>query len=76
MATKTKTKTGRSNRPPARQVLPEEVFPIDEEAQAFAEEFIAEATSAEYVAEEARNEAYEEEERPLYDADFADLDGG
>lgn len=51
-----------------------EALEIDEEAQAFAEELITEATSAQYIAEEARNETYAEEANDTYVVDFTALD--
>ncbi|MBX3234158.1 MAG: hypothetical protein KIT84_40095 [Labilithrix sp.] len=47
---------------------------IDDDAESFAEEFIAEATSAEHVAEDARDDRADEELDGLYVLDFDDLD--
>jgi len=47
---------------------------IDDDAESFAEEFIAEATSAEHIGEDARNALTDDERIGSYTVDFTVLD--
>lgn len=81
-----KPKSTRSKRPPSMRPAADDgdaFIPdvarshtrlIDDDAESYAEEFIAEATSAEHIGEDARDERADDETFGQYFVDFTVLD--